>query len=39
MTNEETGEETPVSQEEVDEILSKYPLVDIEMKSIFDFPS
>ena len=39
MTNEETGEETPVSQEEVDEILSKYPLVDIEMKSISDFPS
>lgn len=39
MTNEETGEETPVSQEEVNEILSKYPLVDVEMKSIFDFPS
>ena len=39
MTNEETGEEKNISPEEVNEILSKYPLVDVEMKSIFDFPS
>ena len=39
MTNEETGEEKNISPEEVNEILSKYTLVDVEMKSIFDFPS
>lgn len=37
MTDEETGEETPMAAEELDDFLARYPLVDIEMKSITDF--
>ncbi len=37
MTNEETGERTPIAVEEIDDFLARYPLVEIEMKPIAEF--
>lgn len=38
MTNEETGEQTPIAKEDIDAFLAQYPKLDIEMKPISEFP-
>lgn len=38
MTNEETGEQTPMAKEDIDGFLAQYPKLDIEMKPISEFP-
>lgn len=38
-TDHQTGETRPVTEEEVEAFLAQYPLLDIEMKPISQFPT